>query len=81
MAPAGEQPALIAQLGIEQADADAAPIVRLEHVKPRYCEDITDRPLAQEINQSRTRAQLHRSLMPIDDPALAKLALAYVRTA
>ena len=92
-APAGEQRALIAQFGIEQADADAARIVRLEHGKPRYCEDVTARFLAQETNQSRTRAQLHRSLMPlpIDDdaeitsapfsPALAKVALAYVRTA
>ena len=50
-APAGEQPALIAQLGIEQADADAARIARLEHGKPRYGEDITDRFLAQETNQ------------------------------
>ena len=30
-APVDEQPALIAQLGIEQADAEAARIVRLEH--------------------------------------------------
>ena len=51
-APAGEQPALIAQLGIEQADAEAARIVRIEHGKPRYGEDITDRFLAQETNQS-----------------------------
>jgi folate-binding protein YgfZ len=51
-APVDEQPALIAQLGIEQADAEAARIVRLEHGKPRYSEDITDRFLAQETNQS-----------------------------
>ena len=51
-APVDEQPALIAQLGIEQADAEAARIVRLEHGKPRYGEDITDRSLAQETNQS-----------------------------
>ena len=51
-APVDEQPALIAQLGIEQADAEAARIVRIEHGKPRYGEDITDRSLAQETNQS-----------------------------
>ena len=51
-APVDEQPALIAKLGIEQADAEAARIVRLEHGKPRYGEDITDRFLAQETNQS-----------------------------
>ena len=51
-APLDEQPALIAQLGIEQADAEAARIVRLEHGKPRSGEDITDRFLAQETNQS-----------------------------
>ncbi|MDQ2833467.1 MAG: hypothetical protein M3Y50_06905 [Acidobacteriota bacterium] len=51
-APVDEQPALIAQLGIEQADAEAARTVRLEHGRPRYGEDITDRFLAQETNQS-----------------------------
>ncbi len=51
-APVDEQPALIAQPGIEQADAEAARIVRLEHGKPRNGEDITDRSLAQETNQS-----------------------------
>lgn len=51
-APVDEQPALIGQLEIEQADAAAARIVRLEHCKPRYGEDITDRSLAQETNQS-----------------------------
>ncbi len=51
-APVDEKPTLIAQLGIEQADAEAARIVRLEHGKPRYAEDITDRFLAQETNQS-----------------------------
>jgi tRNA-modifying protein YgfZ len=50
--PVGEQPALIAQLGIEQADAEAARIVRLEYGKPRYGEDITGHFLAQETNQS-----------------------------
>ena len=51
-APVDQKPALIAQLGIEQADAEAARIVRLEHGKPRYSEDITHRFLAQETNQS-----------------------------
>jgi len=51
-APVDEQPALIAQLGIEQGDAEAARIVRLEHGRPRYTEDITDRFVAQETNQS-----------------------------
>jgi len=51
-APVDEQPALIAQLGIEQADAEAARIVRLEHGEPPYGEDITDRFLAQETDQS-----------------------------
>ncbi|HTW64843.1 MAG TPA: hypothetical protein VME17_09525 [Bryobacteraceae bacterium] len=53
-APASEKSALISQLesaGGEPADADAARIVRLEHGKPRYGEDITDRFLAQEANQ------------------------------
>jgi len=49
-----EKPALIARLeaaGVECADAEAARIVRLEHGKPRFGEDITDRFLAQEANQ------------------------------
>jgi folate-binding protein YgfZ len=53
-APASEKSALISRLesaGAESADAEAARIVRLEHGKPRYGEDITDRFLAQEANQ------------------------------
>ncbi len=52
--PVSEKPALIARLeaaGAEPADADAARVVRLEHGKPRYGEDISDRFLAQEANQ------------------------------
>jgi aminomethyltransferase len=52
--PASEKPALIAQLetaGAEFADAEAARVVRLEHGKPRYGEDISERFLAQEANQ------------------------------
>ena len=51
-APVDEQPALIVQLGIEQADAEVARIVRLEHGNPHYGEDTTDLFLAQETNQS-----------------------------
>jgi tRNA-modifying protein YgfZ len=52
--PAEEKAALIARLeaaGAEPADAEAARVVRLEHGKPRYSEDISDRFLAQEANQ------------------------------
>jgi len=54
--PVGEKAALIARLeaaGAEPADAEAARVVRLEHGKPRYSEDISDRFLAQEANQPR----------------------------
>jgi aminomethyltransferase len=53
-APAGEKSALISRLeaaGAEPADAAAARIVRLEHGKPRYGEDVSERFLAQEANQ------------------------------
>jgi aminomethyltransferase len=53
-APAPEKSALIARLeaaGAEPADAEAARVVRLEHGKARYGDDITDRFLAQEANQ------------------------------
>ena len=49
-----EKPALIARLeaaGAQPGDSKAARIVRIEHGKPRYGEDITDRFLAQEANQ------------------------------
>ncbi len=52
--PAAEKADLIARLeaaGAEHADAEAACVVRLEHGKPRYSEDISDRFLAQEANQ------------------------------
>jgi folate-binding protein YgfZ len=52
--PASEKQALIARLedaGAEPADAEASRVVRLEHGKPRYSEDISDRFLAQEANQ------------------------------
>ena len=52
--PVAEKAALIARLeaaGAEPADAEAARIVRLEHGKPRYSEDISERFLAQEANQ------------------------------
>ena len=53
-APADEKAALISRLeaaGAEPADAEAARVVRLEHGKPRYGEDISERFLAQEANQ------------------------------
>jgi tRNA-modifying protein YgfZ len=53
-APIADKAALISRLeaaGAESADAEAARIVRLEHGKPRYSEDISDRFLAQEANQ------------------------------
>jgi tRNA-modifying protein YgfZ len=53
-APADEKLALISRLeaaGAEFADAEAARVVRLEHGKPRYGEDISERFLAQEANQ------------------------------
>jgi folate-binding protein YgfZ len=52
--PVAEKAALIARLeaaGAEPADAEAARIVRLEHGKPRFSEDISERFLAQEANQ------------------------------
>lgn len=53
-APADEKAELIAQLeaaGAEAADAEAFRIVRLEHGKARYGEDLSERYLAQEANQ------------------------------
>jgi len=53
-APVAEKAALISRLeaaGAEPADAEAARVVRLEHGKPRYSEDISERFLAQEANQ------------------------------
>jgi aminomethyltransferase len=53
-APIAERAALIAALeaaGAEPADAEAFRVVRLEHGKARYSEDISDRFLAQEANQ------------------------------
>jgi tRNA-modifying protein YgfZ len=52
--PVEQKAALISQLeaaGAEPADAAAARVVRLEHGKPRFSEDISDRFLAQEANQ------------------------------
>jgi folate-binding protein YgfZ len=54
--PASERPALLAHLvraAIPEAGAEAARTVRLEHAKPRYGEEITERYLTQET------AQLH----------------------
>jgi tRNA-modifying protein YgfZ len=52
--PAAEKASVISRLeaaGTEPAGAEAARVVRLEHGKPRYSEDISDRFLAQEANQ------------------------------
>ncbi len=52
--PVAEKTALISRLeaaGAEPAGAEAARVVRLEHGKPRYGEDISERFLAQEANQ------------------------------
>jgi tRNA-modifying protein YgfZ len=52
--PSGEKPELIARIeaaGAVAADAEAFRVVRLEHGKPRYGEDISERFLAQEANQ------------------------------
>ncbi len=52
--PVAQKPSLIAELqaaGVPEADALAVKTVRLEHGKPRYGEDITERYLAQETNQ------------------------------
>lgn len=52
--PAEEKPAMIAQLeraGAVPADAGAALVVRLEHGKPRYGDDITEQHLPQETQQ------------------------------
>jgi folate-binding protein YgfZ len=52
--PIDEKPDLIASLrsaGIPEATADDARIVRLEHGRPRYGEEITERYLVQETGQ------------------------------
>jgi folate-binding protein YgfZ len=54
LAPVAEKAALIGRLeaaGAGPAGAEAARVVRLEHGKPRYSEDISERFLAQEANQ------------------------------
>ena len=53
-APAARKPELIASLeaaGAEPGDEEAFRVVRLEHGKARYGEDISERFLAQEANQ------------------------------
>ena len=53
-APTAEKPALISQIesaGAVAADSEAFRVVRLEHGKPRYGEDFSERFLAQEANQ------------------------------
>jgi folate-binding protein YgfZ len=53
-APASEKPQIVAQIeaaGAAAADAEAFRVVRLEHGKARYGDDIGERFLAQEANQ------------------------------
>ena len=53
--PAAEKDAILSKIeaaGAVHADEDAFRIVRLEHGKPRYGEDISERYLAQEANQT-----------------------------
>lgn len=55
-APVEEKPAVIEELeraGAVAADLEAANVVRLEHGRPRYGHDISERYLAQEANQPR----------------------------
>jgi folate-binding protein YgfZ len=52
--PAAERNSLIAaieQAGAAAADLEAADVVRLEHGKPRFGDDLSERYLAQETNQ------------------------------
>ncbi|HLG98150.1 MAG TPA: glycine cleavage T C-terminal barrel domain-containing protein [Bryobacteraceae bacterium] len=49
--PASELIGKLGAAGAVPADAEAARVVRLEHGKPRYGEDLTERFLAQEANQ------------------------------
>jgi folate-binding protein YgfZ len=54
MAPASERDAIVAEViaaGGVEADEEAFRVVRLEHGKPRYGEEITERYLAQETSQ------------------------------
>ena len=84
---AGEKAALIGRLAavsVVKADNESLNVVRLEHGKPRYGDDISERYLVQETNQMhavsfnkgcylgqeivervRSRAQIHRILMPV----------------
>jgi aminomethyltransferase len=53
--PAAEKDAILSKIeaaGAVHADEDAFRIVRLEHGKPRYGEDISERYLAREANQT-----------------------------
>jgi folate-binding protein YgfZ len=50
-APMAERDELVAQLGIVEATGAEARIVRIEHGRPRYGEEITERNLVQETGQ------------------------------
>jgi len=49
--PAGLKQAVLARLGLPAASFDESEVVRLEHGKPRYGQDITDTTLPQESQQ------------------------------
>ncbi len=56
VAPESERSELVAQIeraGAAAADAEALRIVRIEHGRPRYGDDLSERFLAQEANQPR----------------------------
>jgi folate-binding protein YgfZ len=49
--PAGEKAGLVAELGLPEATVEDARTVRIEHGRPRYGEEITERYLIQETGQ------------------------------
>jgi folate-binding protein YgfZ len=49
--PADQKSGLTARMGITEASSDDARAVRIEHGKPRYGEEITERYLVQETGQ------------------------------
>jgi tRNA-modifying protein YgfZ len=49
--PASEKASLLAEIGVPEASAEEARTVRIEHGRPRYGEEITERYLIQETGQ------------------------------
>jgi tRNA-modifying protein YgfZ len=50
-APVAEKAAIVASLNVPAATPEEARVVRIEHARPRYGEEITDRSLVQETGQ------------------------------